>query len=64
MGEVLRNLGATRQGLARLLWNAEGAFNPALAVFLDDRLLRDGDLLETPVEQGSEIVLISALEGG
>lgn len=64
VGEALRNLGRARAGLAPLLWKEGGVFNPALAVFLNDRLLRAPHDLAAPVAPGDEIAVISALEGG
>ena len=62
--EVLLNLAQSRPGLGRLLWKADGVFNPALAVFLNDRIIRVEQGLDSTVKAGDEIAVISALEGG
>ena len=62
--EVLHNLAGARAGLAALLWKPAGAVNPALAVFLNDRMIPLDSGLDAPVKAGDEISVISALEGG
>ncbi len=62
--EVLLNLAQSRPGLGRLLWKPGGVFNPALAVFLNDRIIQADQGLDSTVNAGDEITVISALEGG
>lgn len=60
---ALRNLTDRYPVLGRILWLADGQFNPAMAVFLQDRQLQ-ADELETPVGPGDRIDIIPAISGG
>ena len=46
-----------------LVWAKDGALNPVLVVFLNDRQLGAPEL-GTPVGTGDEIDIVPALEGG
>ncbi|MCZ6558771.1 MAG: MoaD/ThiS family protein [SAR324 cluster bacterium] len=62
--EVLRNLSATHQELAPLLWRSTGEINPILVIFHNSQVIREGKGLDAPVKSGDEIAVISSLEGG
>lgn len=61
---VLRNLTTTHAGLAGLFWGENGTLNPLLVVFRNQDNVADLDGLATPVTEGDELAVISALEGG
>ncbi len=64
VGEVLRNLTGAHKTLARLLWRENGEFNPVLVVFRNQDDVRVKQGMDTPVTEGDEIAIISALDGG
>lgn len=49
--------------LTPLVWAKDGALNPVMVVFLNDRQLAVAEI-STPVGPGDEIDIVSALEGG
>ena len=49
--------------LTPLVWAKDGALNPVMVVFLNDRQLGAAEI-GSPVEPGDEIDIVSALEGG
>lgn len=60
---ALRTLTGHHPELSRLLWISAGVLNPAVAVFVNDRLVRP-DELGVSVESGDEIDIIPAVAGG
>ena len=60
---ALRALTHRHPELAPLVWAKDGALNPVMVVFLNDRQLVATEL-GTPVAPGDEIDIVSALEGG
>jgi molybdopterin converting factor small subunit len=59
----LRALTDRHPTLTPLVWAKDGALNPVIVVFLNDRQLGVGEI-GTPVEPGDEIDIVPALEGG
>jgi hypothetical protein len=59
----LRALTDQHSNLTSLVWAKDGALNPVMVVFLNDRQLGAAEI-GTAVGQGDEIDIISALEGG
>ena len=59
----LRELTGRHPSLTPLVWGKDGALNPVMVVFLNDRQLAAGEI-GTPVAHGDEIDIVSALEGG
>lgn len=64
VGEVLHALTERHPALAGLVWTAEGAFNEQLVAFLNRQDVRGLSALDTPVQSGDELMLITAIEGG
>jgi molybdopterin converting factor small subunit len=64
VGDVLHGLSARHPALAGLVWSGEEVFNPMLVAFLNGEDVRRLRGLETPVAQGDELMVVSALEGG
>ena len=60
---ALRALTDRHPSLMTLVWAKDGALNPVMVVFLNDRQLGAGEI-GTPVEPGDGIDIVSALEGG
>ena len=60
---ALRALTDHHAELASLVWTAEGALNPVMVLFLNDRQLAGGGLSET-VQAGDQLEIIPAIEGG
>jgi hypothetical protein len=60
---ALRALTDRHPDLAPLVWAKDGALNPVMVVFLNDRQLVAAEL-GTLVAPGDEIDIVSALEGG
>ena len=60
---VLRDLTARHRPLARLVWR-DGRFNEQLVLFLNREDVRRLDGMDTPVRDGDELMLITAVEGG
>ena len=59
----LRALSDRYPTLAPLVWAKDGALNPVMVLFLNDRQLGVAEI-GTPVGPGDEIDIVSALEGG
>ena len=60
---ALRALTDGHPNLTPLVWAKDGALNPIMVVFLNDRQLGAAEI-GTSVEPGDEIDIVSALEGG
>ena len=60
---ALRALTDRHPVLTPLVWAKDGALNPVMVVFLNDRQLGAAEI-RTPVEPGDGIDIVSALEGG
>jgi molybdopterin converting factor small subunit len=60
---ALRALTDRHPNLAPLVWAKDGALNPVMVMFLNDRQLGAAEI-GTPVEPGDEIDIVPALEGG
>ena len=60
---ALRALTDRHPNLTPLVWAKDGALNPVIVVFLNDRQLGAVEI-GTPVGPGDEIDIVSALEGG
>ncbi|HEX5109920.1 MAG TPA: MoaD/ThiS family protein [Vicinamibacterales bacterium] len=60
---ALRALTDRHPPLMPLVWAKDGALNPVMVVFLNDRQLGVGEI-GTPVEPGDQIDIVSAVEGG
>ena len=60
---ALRALTDRHPSLMPLVWAKDGALNPVMVVFLNDRQLGAAEI-GSPVEPGDEIDIVSALEGG
>lgn len=63
-GAALRTLTGLHAALGPLVWTADGAFNDQLVAFLNQEDLRRLQGLETPLQDGDELMLITAVEGG
>ena len=59
----LRALTDRHPSLTPLVWAKDGAVNPVLVVFLNDRQLGAAEI-GTPVGPGDQVDLVPALEGG
>jgi len=62
--EVLRTLAREHPPFRPLLWRADGQPNPVVVCFLNGRQLAAAEAPATPVRDGDELLLISAVEGG
>jgi molybdopterin converting factor small subunit len=60
---ALRALTDQHPVLIPLVWAKDGALNPVMVLFLNDRQLGATEI-RTPVGPGDEIDIVSALEGG
>jgi molybdopterin converting factor small subunit len=60
---ALRGLTDRHPTLTPLVWAKDGALNPVMVVFLNDRQLGAAEL-GTPVGAGDQVDIVSALEGG
>jgi molybdopterin converting factor small subunit len=60
---ALRALTDRHPNLTPLVWAKDGALNPVIVVFLNDRQLGVAEI-GTPVGPGDEIDIVPALEGG
>jgi molybdopterin converting factor small subunit len=60
---ALRALTDRHPDLTTLVWAKDGALNPVMVVFLNERQLGAEEIV-TPVESGDEIDIVPALEGG
>ncbi len=63
VASAVRALTARYPELARLVWLENGALNPVMAVFVNERQLQPGEL-ETPVTEDDQIDIIPAAAGG
>ena len=59
---ALRALTERHPALAPLVWR-DGALNPVMVLFLNDRQLAAAEI-GTPVGPGDEVDIVSAVEGG
>jgi molybdopterin converting factor small subunit len=60
---ALRALTDRHPSLTPLVWAKDGALNPIMVVFLNDRQLGVAEI-GTPVGPGDQIDIVPALEGG
>jgi len=60
---ALRALTDQHPSLMPLVWAKDGALNPVMVLFLNDRQLGAAEI-GTPVGPGDEIDIVPALEGG
>jgi molybdopterin converting factor small subunit len=60
---ALRALTDRHPKLTPLVWAKDGALNPVMVLFLNDRQLGAAEI-GTPVGPGDEIDLVPAIEGG
>ena len=60
---ALRALTDRHPSLTPLVWAKDGALNPVMVMFLNDRQLAAAEI-GTPVGPGDEIDLVPAIEGG
>ena len=60
---ALRALTDRHPSLMTLVWAKDGALNPIMVLFLNDRQLGAAEI-GTPVGPGDEIDIVPALEGG
>ena len=60
---ALRALTDRHPSLMPLVWARDGALNPVMVLFLNDRQLGAAEI-GTPVGPGDEIDIVPALEGG
>ena len=60
---ALRALTDRHPSLMPLVWAKDGALNPVMVLFLNDRQL-PAEEIGAPVGPGDEIDIVSALEGG
>jgi len=63
VGAALRALTARHPALAALVWR-DGRFNDQLVAFLNRHDVRHLQALDTPVQSGDRLMLITAVEGG
>jgi molybdopterin synthase sulfur carrier subunit len=64
VGAVLGTLAAQHPPFRSLLWTRDGRLNPVVVIFVNGRQLPAGDPAATPLHDGDELLLISAVEGG
>jgi len=60
---ALRALTERHPNLMSLVWAKDGALNPVMVLFLNDRQLGAAEIV-APVGPGDEIDIVSAIEGG
>ena len=60
---ALRALTDRHPDLTPLVWGKDGALNPVMVLFLNDRQLGAAEI-GTPVGPGDEIDIVPAIEGG
>ena len=60
---ALRALTDRHPSLMPLVWAKDGALNPVMVLFLNDRQLAAAEI-GTPVGPGDEVDIVSAVEGG
>ena len=61
---ALVQLGESYPELNSLLWRSGDVVSPFLVVFVNDQDIQSHDGLDTPLHDGDEIVVVTALEGG
>jgi molybdopterin synthase sulfur carrier subunit len=67
VGEALRRLTDAHPALTSLVWPRDGSrseLNPILVVFLNGHDVRSLQGLVSPLQDGDELLVISAVEGG
>lgn len=64
VGEVLLELTSRHPALHVLVWRDKASFSPMLAAFLNQQNIQALQGLDTPVKDGDELMVVSALEGG
>ncbi len=64
VGEVLRHLVATHQGLERQLFTGDGLLRNFVTVYLNDEDVRYLSRDQTPVKSGDTITIVPAIAGG
>lgn len=64
VGWALRALTDRHEDLARLVWAPGGVFNDQLVAFVNQENVRHLQGMDTPLRDGDEIMLITAVEGG
>lgn len=64
LGEALAALARRHPELEALLWEPGGGLRPFLTVIVNERQVGSPAELDLPLQDGDEIVLVSALEGG
>jgi sulfur carrier protein ThiS len=60
----LRALAQRHPTVRPLLWRTDGQPNPVLVCFVNGRQLPSAGAPATPLRDGDELLLISAVEGG
>lgn len=64
VGEVLAAVAAAYPAFGRQVFERDGSLKRYLAVFVGDRDARHLRGLDTPVEEGDEVVVLPAASGG
>lgn len=64
VGEVLDFIGAAHPGFGPMVMEPSGALKRFINVFLDDEDVRYRQGLDTPVPDGSTLVILPAASGG
>jgi MoaD family protein len=64
VGQVLQELAGRHEKLRGRLFDAQGALNRFVNVFLNDEDIRFLQGLETPVKDGDGVKLVPAIAGG
>jgi molybdopterin converting factor small subunit len=63
VASALRAMTDRHPELAPLVWKSDGALNPVMVLFLNDRQLAPG-ALATPLQSGDRLDIIPSIEGG
>jgi hypothetical protein len=64
LGEALKIVFARHPGLRGYILDDQGAIRKHVAVFVDSKLLRQRNKLDSPLSPNSEIYIMQALSGG
>lgn len=64
VGEALTALWKQHVGLRDRVVNEQGALRPHVNIFLDDENVRRKEMLETALEENSEITILPSVSGG
>jgi molybdopterin synthase sulfur carrier subunit len=64
VGEVLRGLAEAHPGTEKQLFDADGALNRYVNIYLNDEDVRVLDGLDTSVSESDTIVILPAMAGG